>query len=287
MALRSPHSLAPLAHPGHEPVRVVVAVALANRLLVRGALERAALSPVGEVATTREAVTAMARLHATACVLDAALPGDRDGAIRAIRAAQPHAVVVLLAAHATDDEVAAALAAGASGFVCGPAAAARAAEAISLAAEGYVVMPRATLDGLTRAEPAAVPALPEALTPREHEVLEAVSAGASTAEIAAGLGLSAVTVRRHVSGAMRKLGGTSREDLPSSPVRALRANARLTERERQVLRLAAAGWDNRAIADELFITASTVKNHMTRIMGKLGARNRTDAAVLAARHGDL
>jgi DNA-binding NarL/FixJ family response regulator len=56
----------------------------------------------------------------------------------------------------------------------------------------------------------------------------------------------------------------------------------LSARERQVLRLVAQGLANDEIARELVVTSSTVKNHVARVMEKLGARNRTHAAVMGA-----
>jgi len=61
----------------------------------------------------------------------------------------------------------------------------------------------------------------------------------------------------------------------------------LSTREVEVLRLVAAGRANRQIADELFITIDTVKRHVTHILGKLGAKNRTEAAARARRYGFL
>ena len=61
----------------------------------------------------------------------------------------------------------------------------------------------------------------------------------------------------------------------------------LSERETEVLQLTALGMGNREIAEDLVITQSTVKNHLTSIMGKLGARNRTEAVMLATRDGYL
>ncbi len=55
----------------------------------------------------------------------------------------------------------------------------------------------------------------------------------------------------------------------------------LTERERDVMRLIAAGMHNREIADELFISLSTVKRHIANAYGKLGASNRTEAVARA------
>ena len=55
----------------------------------------------------------------------------------------------------------------------------------------------------------------------------------------------------------------------------------LSERELQVLRLLAAGASNKEIASALRLAEGTVKNHLTSILGKLGVRDRTQAALQA------
>ncbi len=55
----------------------------------------------------------------------------------------------------------------------------------------------------------------------------------------------------------------------------------LTARELEVLRLIAAGRPNRGIADELVVTLDTVKRHVSHILDKLGAVNRSDAVAKA------
>jgi two-component system NarL family response regulator len=62
---------------------------------------------------------------------------------------------------------------------------------------------------------------------------------------------------------------------------------RLTPREGEVLTGIARGWSNRRVADELKIAEGTVKTHLKRIFGKLYARNRTEAVVIARRKGLL
>jgi DNA-binding NarL/FixJ family response regulator len=57
----------------------------------------------------------------------------------------------------------------------------------------------------------------------------------------------------------------------------------LTPREREVLQLIAEGRSNREIAETLYIAERTVKNHVNRILGQLGVRDRTQAAILANR----
>ena len=59
----------------------------------------------------------------------------------------------------------------------------------------------------------------------------------------------------------------------------------LSERELDVLKALTTGLSNREIAESLFVSSETVKSHVSAIIGKLGVRDRTQAAVLAIRHG--
>ena len=59
----------------------------------------------------------------------------------------------------------------------------------------------------------------------------------------------------------------------------------LTDREREVLVLLAQGASNKEIADRLVISEGTVKNHVSNILSKLQAENRTQAAEIARRYG--
>jgi len=59
----------------------------------------------------------------------------------------------------------------------------------------------------------------------------------------------------------------------------------LSEREIELLRLIASGASNKEIAESLFITEGTVKNHITHILGKLSVRDRTQAALKAKELG--
>jgi DNA-binding NarL/FixJ family response regulator len=74
-------------------------------------------------------------------------------------------------------------------------------------------------------------------------------------------------------------------DISSGPFGSLPAVptglAELTPREQDVLRLIASGASNREIAQQLFISEGTVKNHVTNILGRLGLRDRTQAAIYA------
>jgi DNA-binding CsgD family transcriptional regulator len=59
----------------------------------------------------------------------------------------------------------------------------------------------------------------------------------------------------------------------------------LTAREREVLRLVAAGHTNREIAAKLFVTPRTAATHVTHILAKLGVESRTEATAWAVRYG--
>ncbi|WP_405078987.1 response regulator [Paenibacillus chitinolyticus] len=59
----------------------------------------------------------------------------------------------------------------------------------------------------------------------------------------------------------------------------------LTKREAQVLKLIASGMSNKEIGEALFISEKTVKTHVSHVLDKLGLADRTQAAILAVKHG--
>ena len=74
---------------------------------------------------------------------------------------------------------------------------------------------------------------------------------------------------------------------PAPPANDEGRHGRLTERERDVLALLAVGKTNPEIAEMLFVGRGTVRTHVSNILGKLGARTRTEAAEIARRRGLL
>ena len=74
---------------------------------------------------------------------------------------------------------------------------------------------------------------------------------------------------------------------PAMPAVSAAKTLDLSEREREVLRLIAQGATNREIAEHLVISEGTVKNHISHILGRLGLRDRTQAATYAREHGVL
>jgi predicted ATPase/DNA-binding CsgD family transcriptional regulator len=85
-------------------------------------------------------------------------------------------------------------------------------------------------------------------------------------------------------------GQSERESAPAhssvlSPQSSSESSAGLSRREREVLRLLAAGNSNQEIAAALVLSVYTVQNHLASIYAKVGARSRVDATAYALRHG--
>jgi DNA-binding NarL/FixJ family response regulator len=127
----------------------------------------------------------------------------------------------------------------------------------------------------------------------DEYVYDALRAGASgfllkdvTAErlfdavrvIAAGEALLAPTVTRRLIGEFAQL-------KPRQPAPVADSLPELTWRETEVLRLLAEGLSNPEIAQRLVVTEETVKSHVSRILNKLGLRDRTQAVIAAYERG--
>ncbi|MEU4424229.1 response regulator transcription factor [Actinoplanes sp. NPDC024001] len=101
-------------------------------------------------------------------------------------------------------------------------------------------------------------------------------------ELVQAVRLARAGVDQHDSAALRRLVTALDRAAPQRPAR-----IDLTEREQAVLRLVAVGATNREIATRLHLSEGTVKNHVSRILERLGLRDRTQAAIYARDRGLL
>ncbi len=190
-----------------------------TRLGVRMALMRGGFQVVGEAADCEAAVEAVVRAHPDVCLLDVGIPGGGIETARRVAEAAPETSVVMLTVSTNTEDLLEALRAGALGYLPKDTSPERLPAALRGVLKGEAALPR-TLVGRVlkefRAFTAAGAASPVRvgavqLTPRESEILRMLRSGLSTLEVADMLSLSPVTVRRHISACVAKLGVADRD----------------------------------------------------------------------------
>jgi DNA-binding NarL/FixJ family response regulator len=194
----------------HAAVRAGIRIALAGE----------GFNVVAEAADGPEAVTLAMEKKPDIALLDVNMPGSGIKAAEEIVAMLPATTVVMLTVSRNDDDLFAALRAGASGYLLKDTDPSRLPFALRGVLEGEAALPRGLVARLieefrTRGKRRRLPLMRQRgveLTEREWEVLEFLHDGLSTAEIAARMSISPVTVRRHVSEILKKLRVTSREE---------------------------------------------------------------------------
>ena len=203
---------------GEGTMRVVLADSdAAARRRVRDALQRDEMIIVAEATSGREAIELATFYAPDAVVLDAGT-GDPDAleALRLIHERAPAACVVLLTDSPSDNHGLRALRAGAAGYLAKDVDPDVLPRIVRGAVEGEVAISRRLATALVQeyrkrhSVRAGFRPVRSTLTDREWEVLDLVTAGARTDEIARALVLSTETVRSHLKNLYRKLGVRSR-----------------------------------------------------------------------------
>jgi DNA-binding NarL/FixJ family response regulator len=191
-----------------------------TRAGVRMALERDGIEVCAEVANASEAVEAAMRERPDLCLLDVHMPGGGPSAASKITSNLPGTMVVMLTVSRDNADVLESLKRGAIGYLLKDMNPASLPVAVRAALGGEGVLPRALSAGLIeefRNRPGSRRVTGQSregptLSAREWEILELLAEGAPTAQMAERLFLSQVTVRRHISSILGKLGVSSREE---------------------------------------------------------------------------
>lgn len=190
----------------------------AYRSLVRTALEADGFRIVAEAEAASGALPTVLRAQPDVFLLELSPPVDALKAIPRVARGAPSTLVVVLTASGRAEDVVAALERGASGYLLKGLSGDRLASTLRAALRGEPAVSRAVVSHLVgeiRRQPArrlALPAGTVTLTPREWQVGQHLREGHSTEEIAVRLGVSPVTVRRHVGLLLQKLGASDREE---------------------------------------------------------------------------
>lgn len=166
---------------------------------------------VGEAGDGAEAVAEARRLHPQVILMDLRLPGlDGVAATRAILAELPETAVVALTGTDVEEEVLAAVEAGALGYLAKTSPREDFLDAIRRVAQGDAWLPPHLTRRLLNRLKLRPPEVQEPLTEREREVLALIARGWSNRRISQDLSISELTVRTHVSHVLGKLGVSNR-----------------------------------------------------------------------------
>lgn len=169
---------------------------------------------VGEVDRGENVVRAYGQYRPRVVLMDLQLPGIGGlAATAALCAHDPSARVLIFSTFARDDEIQAALDAGALGYLQKSASRDELLAAIHAVAQNRGSLPRDLARRLNALR------LGPAITPREREILALIAAGSANKEIAAALQISEDTVKRHVSHILEKLEVNDRAQATAEAIR--------------------------------------------------------------------
>jgi DNA-binding NarL/FixJ family response regulator len=196
------------------PLRLLIADHAPTRVGMRMALESQVFI-CAEVADAEQAIRAAKREQPNVCLVGREIPGDALSAVRGICRAAAGAAVIVLAQFSDADDMLEFVRAGAVGYVPGVLDAERLRSIMRAIAADEAVLPRSMILELLL-ELRGAGTREDGLTARESQVLGMLRRGHTTAGIAERLEIAPVTVRRHISELVHKLGVEDRSALMGS-----------------------------------------------------------------------
>jgi len=185
----------------HQPTRLGIRMALGEEVEV-----------CAEADDAEQAIRAAMREQPDLCLIGREINGDGLAAVRGVCRAAPNAAVVVLAEVRDADDLIESARAGAIGYVPGPLDGDRLRRIVRAIKSNEAVVPRSMILELL-VELRGSGAGADALTGRESQVLGMLRRGHSTSAIAERLSIAPVTVRRHISELVQKLGVEDRSGL--------------------------------------------------------------------------
>lgn len=195
-------------------LRLLIADRAPTRIGIRIALDGEVVV-CAEADGAEQAIRAAKREQPDVCLIGSELAGEGLSAVRGICRAAPRAAVVVLAADPDPQDLLDCVRAGAVGYVPGAIDGAGLHRIVRAVSDNEAAIPRAmVLELLMELRTAASGG--DGLTSRESEVLGMLRRGYTTAEVADRLKIAPVTVRRHISELVHKLGVENRSGLVSA-----------------------------------------------------------------------
>jgi DNA-binding NarL/FixJ family response regulator len=203
--------MAKVSPPKSERLTLLILDQAPMRLGIRMALDDA-IDVCAETSDPEQAIRSAKRLQPDLCLIGTDVAEAWVGVIRGICRAAPNAAVVVLTRVSDQDDMLRAVRAGAIGYVPGALNADRLRRVVCAAASYEAVVPRSMVRELLL-EVRGGGGEPEGLTARAGQVLSLLRRGHTTMSIARQLNITPVTVRRHVSELVRRLGVADRAAL--------------------------------------------------------------------------
>jgi DNA-binding NarL/FixJ family response regulator len=185
----------------HRPTRLGIRIALGSTVHV-----------CAEAEDAEQAIAAAEHEQPDVCLVGLEVPGGGIAAARRIREVSPGSAVIVLATSPDVDDLLASVQAGAIGYVSSDIDPASLRRTVAAVWAGEAAVPRSMVPALLR-ELRHAPVGSNGLTARQDQVLVMLRRGRSTAAIADELGISPVTVRRHISAMVHKFGAEDRTAL--------------------------------------------------------------------------